>query len=406
MAQLSHWRIASAAAVFVLAGSSAVALAMHDEPSGAYQSLPMSPVGRRSPAAGNTAAERTALVLLTQAVAACRSTAFSGIQVFRWWGPSGPQVWLTQIWHRPGGQLVADPISAGRVAGADGNGADGNGADGDGADGDGADGDGGDRDGADGGDRDGADGGVGAPGPTVSMTISGRQLALLRSGYVLRYAGHGSADGRAAEVVTVERPNGSLAGRFWLDGRTKLPLRRQLFDDRERLVSDISLSELRTGLTALSSVPGVGTQPWGQQLTMSDIGALRAQGWPLPAELPGGMVLFAASQSATPAGTVIGASYSDGLSVISLFVQRGQLSAQLPGWQRIAIAGHNAYSIDPDDQTIAWSGDGYVFTLLADAPAASVDQAIAALPQGSEPGFWGRLGRGFRRLASLANPFR
>jgi sigma-E factor negative regulatory protein RseB len=378
MAQLSHWRIASAAAVFVLAGSSAVALAMHDEPSGAYQSLPMSPVGRRSPATGNTAAERTALVLLTQAVAACRSTAFSGIQVFRWWGPSGPQVWLTEIWHRPGGQLVADPISAGRVAGADGNGADGNGA----------------------------DGAVGAPGPTVSMTISGRQLAQLRSGYVLRYAGHGSADGRAAEVVTVERPNGSLAGRFWLDGRTKLPLRRQLFDDRERLVSDISLSELRTGLTALSSVPGVGTQPWGQQLTMSGIGALRAQGWPLPAELPGGMVLFAASQSATSAGRVIGASYSDGLSVISLFVQRGQLPAQLPGWQRIAIAGHNAYSIDPDDQTLAWSGDGYVFTLLADAPAASVDQAIAALPQGSEPGFWGRLGRGFRRLASLANPFR
>lgn len=368
MAQLSHWRIASAAAVFVLAGSSAVALAMHDEPSGAYQSLPVSPVGRRSPATGNTAAERTALVLLTQAVAACRSTAFSGIQVFRWWGPAGPRVWLTEIWHRPGGQLIADPISAGRVADAD--------------------------------------GGVAAPGPTVSMTISGRQLALLRSGYVLRYAGHGSADGRAADVVTVERPDGSLAARFWLDGTTKLPLRRQLFDDRARLVSDISFSELRTGLTALSSVPGAGAQPWGQQLTMSGIGALRAQGWPLPAELPGGMMLFAASQSATSAGKVTGASYSDGLSVISLFVQRGQLPAQLPGWQRIAIAGHNAYAIDPDDQTIAWSGDGYVFTLLADAPAATVDQAIAALPQGSEPGFWGRLGRGFRRLVSSANPFR
>jgi sigma-E factor negative regulatory protein RseB len=368
MAQLSHWRIASAAAVFVLVGSSAVALAMHDEPSGAYQSLPMSPIGRRSPATGNTAAERTALVLLTQAVAACRSTAFSGIQVFRWWGPSGSRVWLTEIWHRPGGQLIADPISAGSGAGADGD--------------------------------------LGAPGPTVSMTISGRQLALLRTGYVLRYAGHGSADGREADVVTAERPNGSLAARFWLDGRTKLPLRRQLFDDRARLISDISLSELRTGPTALGSAPGADTQSLGQQLTMSGIDALRAQGWPLPAELPGRMVLFAASEPATSTGRVIGASYSDGLSVISLFVQRGQLPAQLPGWQRIAISGHNAYSIDPDDQTIAWSGDGYVFTLLSDAPAATVDQVIAALPQGSEPGFWGRLGRGFRRLAQLANPFR
>jgi sigma-E factor negative regulatory protein RseB len=366
--QLSHWRIASAAAVFVLAGSSAVGLAMYDEPSGAYQSLPASSAARRSPVTGDNADKRTALDLLTQAVAACRSTAFSGIQVFRWWGPSGARVWLTQIWHRPGGQLIADPVSAGGAADAD--------------------------------------GGVGAPGPTVSMTISGRQLTLLRSGYVLSYAGHGSADGRAAEVVTVARPNGSLAARFWLDGRSKLPLRRQLFDDRARLVSDISFSELKTGLAALSSAPGVGTQPWGQQLAISGIAAVRAKGWPLPAQLPGGMELFAASQSATSAGKVIGASYSDGLSVISLFVQRGQLPAQLPGWQRIAIAGHNAYAIDPDDQTIAWSGDGYVFTLLADAPAATVDQAIAALPQGSEPGFWGRLGRGFRRLVSWANPFR
>ena len=61
MAQLSHWRIASAAVVFVLAGSSAVALAMHDEPSGAYQSLPASPVARRSPATGDTAELRYAL---------------------------------------------------------------------------------------------------------------------------------------------------------------------------------------------------------------------------------------------------------------------------------------------------------------------------------------------------------
>ena len=367
MAQLSHWRIASAAAVFVLAGSSAVALAMHDEPSGAYQSLAASPVARRSPATGNTAAERTGLALLSQAVTACRSTAFSGIQIFRWWGPSGLRVWLTEIWHRPGGQLVAESISAGADETV-----------------------------------------VGTPGPTVSMAISDRQLTLLRSGYVLRYAGPGTADGRAAEVVTVARPNGTLAAKFWLDGQTKLPLRRQLFDSRAHLVSDISFSELRTGTNALSSAPDRGGQPWGQPLNMSDIARLRARGWPLPAELPAGMVLFTASQSAisaTSAGTVVGASYSDGLSVISLFVQRGQLPAQMPGWQRIAIAGHKAYAIDPDDQTIAWSGDGYVFTLLADAPSAIVDQAIAALPEGSEPGFWGRLGRGFKRLASWANPF-
>src|ERR1700733_1059172 len=272
MAQLSHWRIAGAAAVFVLAGSSAVALAMHDEPSGAYQSLPASPVARRGPAVSNTASERTALALLSQAGAACRSTAFSGVQIFRWWGPSGPRVWLTEIWHRPGGQVLAESISASAGdSGADGGGGAGGG---------------------------GGDGGTVAsePGPTVSMAISDRQLTLLRSGYVLRYAGGGTADGRAAEVVTAARPDGTIAARFWLDGRTKLPLRRQLFDDRARLVSDISFSQLRTGTTALSSAPGPGVKPWGQPLDMSDIARMRSRGWPLPAELPTGMVLFTASQ--------------------------------------------------------------------------------------------------------------
>ena len=48
------------------------------------------------------------------------------------------------------------------------------------------------------------------PAPTVSVTLSGPQLTLLETGYVLDYAGHGSADGRPAELVTVDRPDGTL----------------------------------------------------------------------------------------------------------------------------------------------------------------------------------------------------
>ncbi len=373
-AWLPHWRIAGAAAVFVLTGSFAVGLSMHDEPSGAYQS-PSVPPARRHAVAIHTAAERAGLALLVQAVSACRSTAYSGVQVFRSWEPSGTSVWLAEIWHRPGGQVVADPM----VDRDDGSHSAGAGA---------------------------AGGASTGPGPTVSVTISGPQLTLLETGYVLDYTGHGSADGRPAELVTVDRPDGTLAARYWLDLQTRLPLRRQLFDDHDRIVSDISFTGLRIGTEATASMPAGAQQPWGQPVGATAIAALRDQGWPLPAELPGGMALFAASQTTTSTGQVIGVSYSDGLSVISLFVQRGQLPAHLAGWKRIAIAGHDVYAIDPDDQTIAWSGDGYVFTLLADAPAATVDQTIAALPRGGQRGFWGRLGHGFRRLATLANPFR
>lgn len=368
--QLSHWRMASAAAVFVLAGSSAVALAMHNESSVRYQAGPLAPAHRRGPVVAHTAAERAGRALLAQAVTACATTAFSGVQRFRFWGPAGSRTWLAEIWHRPGGQIVADPVSGA-----------------------------------------GAEVSAAGPGPSVPLAPSGQQLSLLLADYVLDYTGQGRASGRPAELVTVDRPDGSLAAKYWLDRSTRLPLRRQLFDRQARLISDMSLASLRTGQTALTGMPVTAGQAWPRQVSPAELASLRAQGWPLPGALPGGMALVTATTTAVPASTggtgqVVAVSYSDGLSVISLFVQRGQLPARMPGWQRVAIAGHAAYAVDPDDQTIAWSGAGYVFTLLADAPAATVDQAIGALPQGSEPGFWARLGRGFHRLVSWANPFR
>jgi sigma-E factor negative regulatory protein RseB len=370
--QLPHWRVAGAAAIFVLAGSSAIALAMHERPSSgavAYQALPAAAQQRRAPAGGQTSNARLGLALMTEAATACRTTAFSAVQMFRWSGPDGASVWQAAIWHRPGGQTVAEQVAGAAVPQARASGAT-------------------------------------LPEPSVSIVISAQQLTLLRNSYLLDYTGLGSVDGRIAEVVAARRPDGTLAARFWLDRQTKLPLRRQLFDNRARLVSDISFAGLRIGPRSLDGMPAASKQPWPRELDMPEIAALRAAGWPLPGQLPGHMVLLAASQPSTPAGAVVGLSYSDGLSVISLFVQHGQLPSQLTGWQQIAIAGHNAYAVNPDDQTIAWSANGYVFTLLADAPPATVNQAIAALPHGSQTSFWDRLGRGFRRLAHWANPFR
>ena len=235
--QVSHWRVASAAVVFVLAGSSAVVIAMHTAPSGAYQANAVR-ASRRNPASAS-AAERSGRALLAQAVAACRSTAFSGVQVFRYFGPAGPRVWRTEIWHRPGGQTEAVPV----------------------ADGDGPAGQ--------------ADT---ESGPSVSVALSSRQLTLLQSSYVLDYTGAGVADGRAAELVTVDRPDGTVAAKYWLDDKTRLPLRRQLFDDHTKLVSDISVAGLRTGKGALTGMPAGGSQPWPSQLDLAALTALRSAG--------------------------------------------------------------------------------------------------------------------------------
>jgi sigma-E factor negative regulatory protein RseB len=368
--QLSNWRVASAAAaVFVLAGSSAVALAMHDRPSGnaiAYQLLPKpsSPANRMS-SARQTGTAKAGLRLMSQAAAACRSTAFSALLVSRWWGPSGIRVSRAAIWHRSGGQTVAEPVSGPPGSAED----------------------------------------PSAPVPSVSVIISTEQFSLLQADYVLDYDGQGSADGRQAVVVAVDRADGTLAARYWIDRRTRLPLRRQLFDAHSRLVSDLSLTDLRLGPGSLAGMPSPTAMPANKPLDHDAIGSLRARGWPLPAALPGGMRLFAASQTPFADGPVVGLSYSDGLSVISLFVQRGDLPPGLPGWKQVAIGGHDAYAVDPTDQAIAWSADGYVYTMVADAPAATIDQAVGSLPHGDSPDIWTRLGRGFRRLASWADPF-
>ena len=97
--------------------------------------------------------------------------------------------------------------------------------------------------------------------------------------------------------------------------------------------------------------------------------------------------------------------YSDGLSVVSVFEQRGDLAARLAGWQQAKVDGHVIYVAEPDQRSLTWSGRGMVYTVMADAPAQTVDAVVGALPHDGPPGFWKRMSRGFVRLASWVNPF-
>jgi sigma-E factor negative regulatory protein RseB len=365
---LFPWRVAGATAAFVLAGSSAMLLAMHDRPAGAvaYQAwpAPTAPAtpGLRVAAAARTASGREALQLMTKAARACRTSAFTGVEDARWWGPAGLRVWLGRIWHRPGAATIDQPLDS-------------------------------------------ADG-QSAVGPGLSTVISGQQLAQLRLGFELFYEGTATSGDRRADVVAIDRPDGTLAAKYWLDAATGLPLRRQLFDGHAHVVSDISITSLQTGPQAVRDMPVAASAVAMQELGPPGVSALRAKGWPLPDELPGGLMLVGAGQAALRSGPVVGLTYSDGLSVISLFVQRGVLTPMERGWRRLALGSHDVYALDPDDQSIVWTGDGYVFAMSAQAPSAALDLALSALPHSGEPGFWGRLERGFRRLASSANPFR
>ncbi len=106
-------------------------------------------------------------------------------------------------------------------------------------------------------------------------------------------------------------------------------------------------------------------RPWADRLGPVQLAALRSGGWPVPGPLPGGLTLFDASQAATATGKVVDLAYSDGLSVVSVFVQRGQLPAALPGWRDTDLSGNQLYVRDPGEPNLIWSADGFVYTVVA-----------------------------------------
>jgi sigma-E factor negative regulatory protein RseB len=103
---------------------------------------------------------------------------------------------------------------------------------------------------------------------------------------------------------------------------------------------------------------------------------------------------------------VLDLGYSDGLAVVSLFEQRGQLAAELAGWRKTTVAGRVIFVAEPDQRSMTWSSRGMVYTLMADAPAQTVEAVVGVLPHDGPAGFWKRMSRGLVRLASWANPFR
>jgi sigma-E factor negative regulatory protein RseB len=123
----------------------------------------------------------------------------------------------------------------------------------------------------------------------------------------------------------------------------------------------------------------------------------------VPESLPGHLELYDARRA--DHGGVVHLVYSDGLSAVSLFIQRGALDERkITRWQKKDTGGRTVYEHNALRRWAVWNSDEYVYTVLADAPQGTADAVIAALPHGT-PGFWGRLGRGLKRLGSGLNPF-
>ena len=321
-----------------------------------------------------TASEAAGLRLLGKSATAGLATSYQGVELIAQLGVGGAVTMISDVWHSSGGETITRTTDAKELDGSQ---------------------------------------------PYVAYDVDNRSpegvfgvtktlVTLLGRHYVAVYRGSGSAVGRPALVVDLQRGDGSLAARFWLDRQTMVPLRRDVFDTSAQLISEDAFVQVQFGSPAAQ--PGAAGNGGSRQKSAwakADVPAelvsgLNGSGWHLPAGLPGGLPLYAAARSHTGIGQVICLGYSDGLSVVSLFVQRGTLAAKMAGWVPVDLSGHLVYVAG---HSITWAGRGFVYTVIADAPPQTVKQVVASLPPATSPGFLGRIGRGLDRLAALVNPF-
>ncbi|WP_240810149.1 MucB/RseB C-terminal domain-containing protein [Actinomadura sp. WMMA1423] len=265
-----------------------------------------------------------------------------------------------------------------------------------------------------------------AAGDTTGFTPA--TLALLTRNYSVVRAPDASVCGRPARVVEARRADGSPAGRFWIDRETGLMLHRELIDATGRPVvatgfteisftaSPLEPSPLSRPLGGLSRFPGANAgspaestsvrdtaSTWGEKLDGERLAGLRDRGWPVPDELPGRLTLYEARRESR--GGALHLSYSDGLAAVSVFVQRGSLDERgMAGWQRTARRGRTVFRREALRRWAVSAGNGYVYTVVTDAPQSTATAVALSMPRGSAPP-WKRVSRGARRLAAAANPF-
>ncbi|MGH3341556.1 MAG: sigma-E factor regulatory protein RseB domain-containing protein [Carbonactinosporaceae bacterium] len=326
------------------------------------------------PSPATTGDDVRALLLLDRAASAPRVTAYYGVQFVSSWGPHLTRSYLVDVNHVPGEGTAVRARGTSLVPGGE----------------------------------------IfrsmstGEPPSELSTSGSG-PVGLLARNFSVSVAGTSQVAGRPVDIVEARRGRGNtIAARFWLDQDTGLMLRREVFDAQGVTVRASAFVELSMGSgPSMSHPPPLLPDVGGTTVDGRELSYLRGSGWNCPHGLPPGLELYAAHRVQDSAGPVIHLSYSDGLSTISVFEQKGRLDTErLAGYESARVAGAPVYVRDGVQRSIVWQAEGTVYAVLADAPPESVHAAVAALPhERAETGLLARLVRGLGRVASWFNPF-
>jgi hypothetical protein len=218
----------------------------------------------------------------------------------------------------------------------------------------------------------------------TSRAVDFDELDLLADNYLLTGSRGAEVAGRSATVVSAVRATGQTAARWWVDDDTGLLLWHETYDRTGRVTISTGFTSVRIGdadtparLPKTAAVPVTNTS-----LTLASTTRLQAAGWLCPADLDGLSLVRLRTDSAD-APTVLHLAYSDGLSAVSVFEQRGGLGHAPAGTHWDDQIG--AYVRGGAAKIATWQSGTTVFTVVTDGSADLLASAVRALPHQATP---------------------
>jgi hypothetical protein len=246
--------------------------------------------------------------------------------------------------------------------------------------------------------------GAGADGGVQATEVTVESLELLTDAYAVTLGRRDRVAGRPSQVVQVSRGD-TVVARLWVDERSGLLLRQELFDLSGRLVRESVFIDVETDASGfMAHLPPMSPQAAAHAVGVRKRRSLETDGWDCPGQAGTMQLLGIEVLGGTDALHI---TYSDGLSRMSVFEQRGSLDPHaVRGFAQFRMAGRLVYVREGMPTYAMWEDHGLVFTAVTDGPLDTVAAAVADrssdVPE--DPGFWGRVVTGMARIGSWATP--
>ncbi len=208
------------------------------------------------------------------------------------------------------------------------------------------------------------------PGQRINRLLRQQQhsgVAALDDHYLLRLAGEGRVAGRETVLLELSQRDGFRYGyRFALDRVTGLPLRYELIDEGERVLERFQFTALETSNDLRPEWRHPGNPEVPEPATSTVEPAILPARWQ-PVWLPPGFskVISAENEDA-------GQTYSDGLAILSIFVEEVEETGSAGGSARQGATVAHTASLSLGDRS-------FVVTVIGEVPSITAQRVADAV---------------------------